>query len=108
LENGVVFFRDQGHLTNKQYEAFAEQFGEISEYPMLKGVSSEHPNITVIEKMEAETINFGGGWHSDTTYLKTPPKYTILLAREMPQSGGDTLFANQWVVFLLVGLKSFI
>ncbi|KAI9026041.1 taurine dioxygenase-like protein [Hyaloraphidium curvatum] len=108
LHFGVVFFRKQGHLTDRQYHDFAENFGEVSEYPMLSGVSKEFPNITVISKMEAETINFGGGWHSDTTYLTIPPKYTMLLARKVPPSGGDTLFSNQYLAYetLSSGLKA--
>ena len=46
-------------------------------------------------KLEHETVNFGGVWHSDTTYLPRPPMATLLIARETPPAGGDTLFASQ-------------
>ena len=50
-------------------------------------------------KLEHERINFGGIWHSDTTYLETPPMGTMLIAREVPPYGGDTLFANQYLAY---------
>ena len=42
----------------------------------------------------ADTINFGGGWHSDTPYLETPSLGSVLYAKELPPHGGDTLFSN--------------
>ena len=50
-------------------------------------------------KLEHERLNFGGIWHSDTTYLDEPPMGTMLLAREVPPYGGDTLFANQYLAY---------
>jgi taurine dioxygenase len=50
-------------------------------------------------KLEHERINFGGIWHSDTSYLDIPPMGTMLIAREVPPYGGDTLFANMCVAY---------
>ena len=63
--------------------------------------------ITEVLKKETETVNFGGVWHSDTTYQSRPPKATILYAKELPPIGGDTLFANQYAAYeqLSEGLK---
>jgi taurine dioxygenase len=58
-------------------------------------------------KLEHETVNFGGIWHSDTTYLERPPMASLLYAIEIPPVGGDTLFANQYLAYesLSEGLK---
>jgi taurine dioxygenase len=88
----VIFFRDQS-LTPAQYLRFASAMGEPSEYPFVAGLDG-YPQITEVIKTEDEQVNFGGIWHSDTTYLQCPPKATMLYARQLPPVGGDTLFAN--------------
>jgi len=93
LEAGVLVLRDQ-QLDADRFMAVASAFGEPMEYPFLTGLPG-HPMITEVVKLEHETINFGGVWHSDTTYLPAPPMATLLLARETPTTGGDTLFASQ-------------
>lgn len=97
LEHLVVFFRDQD-LTSAQYQAFAEKFGALAEYPMIDSIEGYDKIIPVV-KLEHETVNFGGIWHSDTTYLENPPMGTMLLARELPPQGGDTIFANQYLAY---------
>jgi taurine dioxygenase len=105
LEHLVIFFRDQD-LTPARYLAFAETFGEPVEYPFVKGLEG-FPRITPVVKLEHEKVNFGGIWHSDTTYLESPPMASMLLAREIPPVGGDTLFASQYLAYdaLSDGLK---
>src|SRR5689334_16127006 len=71
LEHLVIFFRDQV-LTPAQFLGFARTLGEPMEYPLLKGLP-EFPEITEVKKLEHERANFGGIWHSDTTYLERPP-----------------------------------
>src|SRR5690348_13305191 len=105
LEHLVIFLRDQ-IVTPQQQVAFAKRFGEPIEYPQLKGLP-EAPMITPVIKLEHERNNFGGIWHSDTTYLPVPPMGSMLLAREVPPYGGDTMFANQYLAYetLSDGLK---
>ena len=93
LEHLVLVFRDQP-LAPAQFLALARRFGEPVEYPILKGLAG-FPHITEVVKLEHERINFGGLWHSDTAYLERPPMGTLLLAREVPPYGGDTIFASQ-------------
>lgn len=106
LDHLVIFLRDQT-VTPHQQLAFAGKFGEPMAYPQLKGLS-EAPMITAVVKLEHERNNFGGIWHSDTTYLPVPPMASMLLARELPPYGGDTMFANQYLAYdeLSDGLKA--
>jgi taurine dioxygenase len=97
LEHLVIFFRGQ-NLTPEQFMAFARFMGEPMEYPFVKGIAG-FPEIIEVKKLEHETVNFGGIWHSDTTYLETPPMGSMLLALEVPPAGGDTLFANQYLAY---------
>jgi taurine dioxygenase len=97
LAHLVVFFRDQ-HLDPDAFVAFARRLGEPVEYPFVKGLDS-HPEIIAVDKLPHETVNFGGIWHSDTAYLEEPPMATMLLAREVPPFGGDTLFASMYAAY---------
>ena len=97
LEHLVIFFRDQD-LPPARFLAFARRFGEPIEYPFVKGLE-EFPEIIPVLKLEHEKINFGGIWHSDTTYLDVPPMASMLVAREVPAAGGDTEFANMYLAY---------
>ena len=113
LEHLVIFFRDQ-ELPPERFMALARRFGQPIEYPFVRGIDG-FPEIIQVAKLEHETVNFGGIWHSDTTYLERPPMGTMLVARQVPPVGGDTLFANQYLAYealsegmkrLLDGLKA--
>ncbi len=97
LKHSVVFFREQP-LEPGAFQAFAQRFGEIIEYPFVKGLP-DFPLIVPVLKLPHETHNFGGVWHTDTTYLQEPPMATMLIARELPPVGGDTLFASNYAAF---------
>src|SRR5262245_15112205 len=64
LDHLVIFFRDQA-LPPAKFLAFARSFGEVIEYPFVKGLE-EFPEIIPVVKLEHEKTNFGGIWHSDT------------------------------------------
>ena len=97
LEHLVLFFRDQ-ELTPQELAAVARRFGEVVYYPFLKGLDGA-PEVIQVAKLEDETVNFGGLWHTDTAYLAEPPMATILIAREVPPHGGDTLFASLYAAY---------
>jgi taurine dioxygenase len=97
LDHLVVFFRDQP-LPPDRFLEFARRFGQVIEYPFIKGIQG-FPEITPVIKLENEKVNFGGLWHSDTAYLEEPPMATMLIAREVPPFGGDTLFASMYLAY---------
>jgi taurine dioxygenase len=97
LEHLVVFFREQV-LGPEEFLTFARRLGEPVEYPFVKGIDG-FPEIITVSKLPHETVNFGGIWHSDTVYLDRPPMATMLVAREVPPVGGDTMWANMYAAY---------
>jgi taurine dioxygenase len=104
-EHGVLFFRDQD-LSPEQHIALAKRFGEININRFFASVDG-YPNIAKVSKEPEQKDNIGGGWHTDHSYDVEPALGSILLAREVPEHGGDTLFANMYTAFetLSPGLK---
>lgn len=92
LDRAVVFFRGQD-LSPQDLVRVARRFGEVVEYPFVKGLD-EAPEVIPVVKLEHERVNFGGVWHTDTAYLERPPMATMLVAREIPPVGGDTMFSS--------------
>ena len=108
LEYKVIFFNDQ-KLNPETQLRFGKMFGQPIIYPFVKGLK-DFPEITPILKKETDLNNFGGVWHSDTTYQAQPPKATMLYAIEVPEFGGDTEFANQCMALdhLSEGMRKFL
>lgn len=105
LDHLVIFFDGQA-LSPQDQLAFSRYFGAPVEYPQLEGLP-ECALVTPVIKLEHERVNFGGVWHSDTTYLERPPMASMLYAVQIPPYGGDTLFSNQYLAYetLSAGLK---
>ena len=93
VEHQVIFFRDQT-LSPVQQIAFGRRFGPLNIHPYVSGMAN-HPEVMEIIKEPSDRTNFGGGWHSDMSFLETPAIGSILHAIELPDWGGDTLFSSQ-------------
>ncbi len=96
-EHGVIFFRDQ-ILTPEQHLAFARRWAPIDVNRFFTPVKG-YPEIAEVRKEPQQQTNIGGGWHTDHSYDEVPAMGSILLARELPDEGGDTLFANMYRAF---------
>ena len=106
-EYGVIFFRGQ-NLTPGQHLAFTERFGEVeADDSMSLGHPDGYPMICEVRKEPEETRNVGGKWHTDHSFDPAPPLGAVLLARELPDYGGDTMFASMYAAYdaLSDGLK---
>jgi taurine dioxygenase len=92
-EHGVAVFRGQDDFIPEAHIAFARRWGgiDINNYFPL---TDEHPEIAVVRKRADQTTNIGGGWHTDHSYDQVPAMGSILVARTLPPSGGDTMWAH--------------
>ncbi|RVU83547.1 TauD/TfdA family dioxygenase [Leucothrix sargassi] len=104
-EHGVIFFRDQ-HLTPEQHLAFAKRWGKIDVSRFFKAVEG-YPEIAEIRTQPDQKIVVGSGWHTDQSFDPAPAMASILSAQELPEFGGDTLFASMTAAYdqLSDGLK---
>ncbi len=103
--HGVVFFRDQ-RLTPAQHITFAKRFAPINVNRFFAPVAG-YPMIAEVRKEPDQKTNIGGSWHTDHSYDQVPALGSILYARLVPATGGDTLFASMYAAYdaLSEGLK---
>jgi taurine dioxygenase len=88
---------------------FAARLGEREIYPFAHPLA-EDPFVVPVVKEPEDTANFGGTWHTDSSYLVRPPGLTLLYAVQLPDAGGDTLFANMFAAYdaLSAGMQALI
>ena len=96
LKHGVIFFRDQD-LTQEQHIAFARHFGDLEVHPATPKHQSNPEVLRIAHGPESRGQE--NNWHSDVTWREKPSLGSILLAREVPECGGDTLFANMHLAY---------
>ena len=96
-EFGVMFFRKQ-QLTPESHIAFAEKFGGININRFFSPVA-EYPQIAQVLKEADQQKNIGEAWHTDHSYDQIPALGSILVARELPKTGGDTLFVSMFAAY---------
>ena len=93
-DHGVIFFRDQD-LTEDDHIAFAERWAPINVNRFF-AAHPDYPQIAMVAKEKEQKDNIGGGWHTDHSYDEEPAMGSILVARVLPESGGDTMFASMY------------
>ncbi len=91
LAHEVIFLRDQA-VPPQAFQAFARCFGEVLEHPAY-GTVPGAPDVQVLESTEEKPSKIEA-WHSDMTFSRTPPSFTILHGKIIPEYGGDTLWAS--------------
>ncbi|HAT35226.1 MAG TPA: TauD/TfdA family dioxygenase [Rhodospirillaceae bacterium] len=100
-QNGVLCFRDQQSLSPQDFVILARVFGDI--LPQLATGKEfsvpDVPDVGIISNRQTDPVTGdkvmrGGSWHTDHSHAETPPRGTILHALELPDTGGDTMFAN--------------
>lgn len=96
-EHSVIFFRDQS-ITPEQHVAFARRFGPINVNRFFTPVAG-HPEIAEVRKEPEQKRNIGEIWHTDHSYDEIPALGSMLVAREVPDHGGDTLFASMYAAY---------
>lgn len=95
--HGVIFFRDQ-NITEEQHIAFARRWAPIN-INRFFAAHPQHPEIAMVSKEREQRDNIGGGWHTDHSYDHVPAMGSILVARELPPEGGNTLFASMYAAY---------
>jgi len=91
VDHGVVFFRDQD-ITTEQHLAFSRRFGELEVHPFAPQKDG-YPEVLVLHNDE-NTKRGQNRWHSDVTWRLEPSLGSVLRAIQVPEVGGDTLWAN--------------
>ena len=103
LDHHVLVFRDQ-RITPQQQIDFSRRFGPLQIHVLRNFQLAGHPEILLISNIveEGKPIGLGDAghfWHSDLSYVPVPSLGSMLHAQELPQDGGDTLFANMHLAY---------
>ena len=96
-EHGVAVFRDQ-EFTPDDHIKFGRRWGgiDVNNYFPLK---EDHGEIAIVRKEADQQTNIGGAWHTDHSYDQIPAMGSVLVARELPPKGGDTMWAHMGAAY---------
>jgi taurine dioxygenase len=98
LRHQVLFFRNQ-KVTPEQQRAFARSFGELHVHPIYPNLGPGELEQIMLLDNDGDHPPDNARWHTDVTFIETPPMGTILAAKAIPALGGDTLFASGSAAF---------
>ncbi len=91
LRHQVLFLRDQP-VTPRQQRALAARFGDLHIHPVYPHADGVEEVIVLDTHQDNPPDN--DNWHTDVTFINTPPAVAILASKLLPESGGDTLWAS--------------
>ena len=102
-ENCVLLFRE-ADITPAQHIAFSAHFGPLEAHVIGDFGLPGHPEIFVVSNVKEDgklkgAIYAGQYWHSDLSYMNKPSLGSLLLCHEMPDVGGDTMWANMYLAY---------
>jgi len=95
VEHGVLAFPDQS-LSDDDLERFTSYFGDFGEDPFVQAIPGREHIIAIQRNADETSSIFAEAWHTDWSFQRNPPAGTCLYGIRIPESGGDTLFANQY------------
>lgn len=96
LDHKVLFFENQ-IITPQQQRNFAASFGKLHVHPIYPQVE-DVPEILILDT-HVDNLPDNDTWHTDVTFIETPPLGAVLYAKHLPPSGGDTLWVNNEAAF---------
>lgn len=103
LDHGLLIFRDQA-ITPEQHITISRRFGPLQVHVLKQFLLANHPEVFIISNIigKGQPIGLGDAgkfWHSDLSYVELPSKGAMLSAQELPNEGGDTLYASQQAAY---------
>jgi taurine dioxygenase len=107
LADHLVVFLPEQDISLDDLERVTDLLGGRDTTPFVEPLE-DRPYVIRVIKEPTDLLNFANAWHSDLSYLPTPPSYTLLHAREVPDHGGDTVWSNQYLAYerLSEGLRA--
>lgn len=105
----VIFFRDQ-HMSLEQHIQLGKRFGSLHVHPLAQGNHPNHPELLRIHADENSAQVAGENWHTDVSCEEEPPMGSMLYLTEVPETGGDTMFASMYAAYdaLSAPMKQFL
>jgi len=95
LEHLVVFLVGQEQLTPEAHIAFGRRLGALAPHPYLPNLDG-YPEIVIVDSEKGGKVDV---WHTDMTFQQSPPLCSILHMAQLPGTGGDTMWTNQYLVY---------
>jgi taurine dioxygenase len=98
----MVYFPDQ-HLSHAEHHGFSRRLGEFANDAYTDGIPGYKEVQPLIKEADDHSaMVFGSGWHTDSPFLPEPPAISTLRAIEIPPFGGDTIWANAALAYVML------